>query len=358
MTRTCRWGIMATGLIADTFVKDLATAGLPVAAAGSRSPGKAEAFAAAHGIPRAHGSYEALAADPDVDVIYIATPHPFHAGCARIALEAGKHVLVEKPFAMNAREARGIAALAEAKGLFAMEAMWTRFLPHMIRLREILAEGTLGTIRSLRADHSQALPEDPGHRLNKMELGGGALLDLGIYPVSFALDVLGMPQEIKAVARFKETGADAEVAAVMRHGSGALSHLICASDTAGPNTAQIIGDKAVLELDAIWYAPCRMRVVAHDGTVLETFDTLPEGRGMQFQALAVQEAILAGRRSSRRSGHRDRRLADILPGEKAGLHLVSPPFPRLGGGPSGATPEGECRGRGRRPSHRAARSGG
>ena len=300
MTRQCRWGIMATGGIADKFVSDLMTAGLPVAAAGSRSGSKAQAFAEAHGIPAAHGSYAALVGDPNVDVVYVATPHPFHLEGARLALEAGKHVLIEKPLAMNAREARELVTLAEAKGLFLMEAMWTRFLPHMVRLREILAEGTLGQIRSLRADHSQALPEDPGHRLNDKALGGGALLDLGIYPVSFAWDVLGAPEEVHAVGRFKETGADAGVEIVMRHDGGALSQMSCASDFAGPNTAQIVGEKAIVEIDAVWYTPSRLRVLSHDGAVLEEFDTRPEGRGMECQALAVQEAVLGGRTSDPR----------------------------------------------------------
>ncbi|MCA1336890.1 Gfo/Idh/MocA family protein [Pseudooceanicola marinus] len=304
MTQTLRWGIMATGLIAETFTKDLATAGLPVTAAGSRSGAKARAFADAHGIPAAHGSYEALVADPNVDVVYVATPHPFHAACTKLALEAGKHVMVEKPIAMNAREAREMAALAEERGLFLMEAMWTRFLPHMTRLNEILEAGTLGRILTLQADHSQRLPDDPNHRLNAMELGGGALLDLGIYPVSFAWDVLGAPKTLRAVARFKETGADAEVAVIATHdtpdGGPALSQLTCASDRTGPNTARIIGDRAILEIEEIWYAPTTLRLLDLDGTVLETFDTRPEGRGMQCQARAVQEAVLSGRTSDPR----------------------------------------------------------
>ncbi|MDF0598558.1 Gfo/Idh/MocA family protein [Psychromarinibacter halotolerans] len=297
MTDQCRWGIMATGLIADLFAADLSLAGLPVAAVGSRSAGKADAFAAKHGIPTAHSSYEDLVADPDVDVIYVATPHPFHVEGAKLALNAGKHVLIEKPFAMNAREAREIVALAEAKNLLVMEAMWTRFLPHMVRLREILSEGTLGEIHSLWADHSQALPDDPNHRLNAMELGGGALLDLGIYPVSFAHDVLGPPAEVQAVARFKDTGADAEVAMVMRHASGALSQLVCTSDYQGSNAARIVGAQAILELDGVWYSPTTFRVRTHAGDEIETCDIPVEGRGMQYQAHAFQDAVQAGKRA-------------------------------------------------------------
>lgn len=297
MTQPLRWGIMATGLIAETFVKDLHVAGLPVVAAGSRDLSRAQAFADRLGLARAHGSYEALVSDPEIDVIYVATPHPFHLDGARLALEAGKHVLVEKPFAMNAAEARQIAALAEARQLFVMEAMWTRFLPHMRRLREILASGRLGRLLSLRADHGQALPSDPGHRLNDLSLGGGALLDLGIYPVSFACEVLGLPEALHAVARFKETGADAAVEVVMRHAGDALSQLSCASDIRGPNTASVVGESGSVEIDATWYAPARLRLRAPDGAVLEEFEAPMQGRGMQYQALALQEAVQAGQRS-------------------------------------------------------------
>ncbi|MCA1337472.1 Gfo/Idh/MocA family protein [Pseudooceanicola marinus] len=294
MTQSCKWGIMATGLIAERFVKDLTLAGLPVTAVGSRSGAKAQTFAQEHGIPSAHGSYEALVADPNVDIIYVATPHPFHLEGARLALEAGKHVMIEKPFAMNAAEAAEITALARARGLFVLEAMWTRFLPHMTRLHEILAAGTIGQVHTLKADHSQDLPDAPEHRLNKMELGGGALLDLGIYPVSFACDILGLPAEAQAVARFRETGADAGVAIILRHENGAISELSCASDFQGPNTATIIGDKGRIELDAIWYAPTRMCVYDSKGELVEEFAAPNEGRGMQHQAIAAAAAISAG----------------------------------------------------------------
>ncbi|WP_245436714.1 Gfo/Idh/MocA family protein, partial [Mesorhizobium tamadayense] len=146
--------------------------------------------------PNAHASYQDLLSDPEVDIIYVATPHPMHAGNALKALTGGKHVLIEKPFTINAREARKVVDLASAKNLVVMEGMWTRFLPHMVRIREIIASGVLGTIYSVIADHTRDLPGDPNHRLNALELGGGALLDLAIYPISFAFDVLGEPEHI------------------------------------------------------------------------------------------------------------------------------------------------------------------
>ncbi|GAA3652345.1 Gfo/Idh/MocA family protein [Microbacterium marinilacus] len=294
-----RWGILATGGIAHAFASDLRTAGLDLAAVGSRSQASADAFAAEFGIARAHGSYEELAADPDIDIVYVSTPHPMHAANARLVLEAGKHALVEKPFTLNRGEAQELADLAREMGLLVMEAMWTRYLPHMVRVREIIESGTLGEVRALFADHTQRLPQDPGHRINAMSLGGGALLDLGIYPVSFAWDILGEPVTVQAAARFGETGADAEVATVMAHASGALSTTISSSRAAGANTAHIVGAEARIDIDRVWYTPTSFTVTAPDGTVLERYESHVEGRGMQYQAIAaegfVAEGLLEGR---------------------------------------------------------------
>lgn len=181
MAGKIRWGILATGWIADLFVKDLLLTGHSVTAVGSRNDESAKRFAKEFGIATAHGSYAALVADPNVDVVYIATPHPHHVAAAKLALNAGKHILVEKPFTINAREAADIVALAKAKNLMVLEAMWTRFLPHMHRIREIIAAGTIGEIRSLIADHTQKLPDDPNHRLNDLALGGRELASNFLY---------------------------------------------------------------------------------------------------------------------------------------------------------------------------------
>jgi predicted dehydrogenase len=295
MTDDLRWGILATGLIARLFTADLLRLGHKVAAIGSRSDQTANRFAAEFGIARAHGSYEALVADPEVDIVYVATPHPLHAANAIAALEAGKHVLVEKPFTLNAAEAQKVADLAERKGLVALEAMWTRFLPHMIRIREIVASGALGEIRSVVADHTQDLPDDPAHRLNSLDLGGGALLDLGIYPISFAWDILGAPQSIQATARFKATGADAEVATLFRHAGDAVSLTLSMSDAAGPNVANVIGTQGRIDIDSVWYKPTNFRVYDHKGNIVENFKSSVQGRGMQFQAAEVERLIKAGK---------------------------------------------------------------
>lgn len=290
-----RWGILATGGIAHAFASDLRTAGRNITAVGSRSRGGAEAFAAEFGIPHAHDSYESLVADPDVDIVYVATPHPMHAENAALALRAGKHALVEKAFTLNRSQAEELRDIAAENGVLVMEAMWTRYLPHMRRIHEILDAGTIGEIRAISADHTQALPTDPAHRLNDLSLGGGALLDLGIYPISFAWDILGEPTSIHAVGRLLDTGADAEVATVMTHASGTVSTTLSSSRGAGANVAQILGTTARIDIDRVWYASTSFTVTAGDGTVLERFVPEHDGRGMQFQALEAERLVAAGR---------------------------------------------------------------
>lgn len=289
-----RWGILGPGGIARAFANDLRTAGLDLVAVGSRSAESAGAFAADFDIARAHGSYEALVSDPEVDIVYIATPHPFHAEQAILALEHGKHVLVEKPFTLTGAEAAAVRDVAVDRGLLAMEAMWTRYLPHMARIREVVASGALGDISALLADHTQRISSDPAHRLNSLELGGGALLDLGVYPISFAWDILGEPLAITASARLGDTGADTEVATVMSHASGALSTSLSASRAVGPNTAHIIGTEARIDIDRVWYNATSFRVVAADETVLEEYASDIRGRGMQYQAIAAEDYLSRG----------------------------------------------------------------
>ena len=293
-----RWGILATGGIAHAFTADLRTAGLDVAAVGSRRSEAACAFAEQYDIPHAHGSYDELVADPDVDIVYVASPHSHHLEHATLALEAGKHVLIEKAVTLDADEARALRDLAAARGLLVMEAMWTRYLPHMVRIREIVAAGTLGEVRIVSADHTQRLPSDPSHRLNALELGGGALLDLGIYPVSFAVDILGPIAIARAVGRLAETGADTEVAIAAEHAGGAVSSLAVSSRAAGPNTAHIVGTEARIDIDRVWYTPTSFRVTAHDGTVIEEYTSEVDGRGMQFEALYAEHLIREGRTDS------------------------------------------------------------
>jgi predicted dehydrogenase len=295
VTQPIRWGILATGWIAGLFASDLKL--LPdaeLAAVGSRTQEAAERFGDEFGVARRHGSYQALVEDPDVDVVYIATPHPGHYETTLAAIEAGKHVLVEKPFTMDADEARRLIDAARARNVFVLEAMWTRFLPHILRVREIVAAGTLGEIVSVTAEHGQYFEPDPNHRIFAPELGGGALLDLGIYPVSFASMVLGTPRTITAVSDPAFTGVDAQTSMILQYEGGAHAILTTTSSAATENAAAINGTLARIEITGTFYVPTSFKVVSRDGEVLETFDAPDPGRGMQHQAAEVHRCLREG----------------------------------------------------------------
>jgi len=294
MTESLRWGILGTGWIAEQFVADILASGFTVAAVGSRSHDSAADFATRFGIATAHGSYEELVADPGIDIVYVATPHPMHAENSTLAVNAGKHVLVEKPFTLNAGEAERLVDLAAEKNIVVLEAMWTRWLPHMVRLREILAAGTIGDVRTVIADHNQKLPSDPKHRINNPELGGGALLDLGIYPVSFAWDVLGEPTTVNAISSPTATGVDRQTAILLGYADGQQAVLHTALDTAGPNSASVIGTEGWIALEGTFYVPTSFTVYNSEGDVVEKFDTAVSERGMQFQAWEAERLVAAG----------------------------------------------------------------
>jgi predicted dehydrogenase len=294
MAHTLRWGILATGLIADLQTADLLRAGLTVTAVGSRTQASADRFGERYGIPHRHGSYEALCADPSVDIIYVATPHPMHVDNAVMALEAGKHVLVEKAFTVNAAEAQRIVAAATAGKRFAMEAMWTRFLPTMVRAMEIVRGGGIGTPRVLIADHNQYLPYDGHERLHEPELGGGAILDLGIYPLSLANRVFGAPARITARGTLTNLGVDELAAIILEYSSGAQSSIHTGFLTPGPNVASIIGDAGRIDIDSVWYTQTSFTHRDQQGAVVERYTETIEGRGMQYQALEVERCIGAG----------------------------------------------------------------
>ena len=280
MAETIGWGILGAGGIAQAFTTDLIANGFTVAAVGSRAQSTADEFAATHGIPNAYGSYEELVADPTVSVVYVATPHPFHAANATLAL--------------NADEARELVALAESKGLVILEAMWTRWLPHMVRLREVIASGLIGDVRTVFADHNQKLPTDPNHRINSPELGGGALLDLGIYPVSFAWDILGEPESISALSSPTATGVDRQTSMVFGYADGQQAILQCALDTRGPNVASVLGTEGWIEIAATFYTPSNFVVYNNDGDVVDGFEQAVVSRGMQYQAWELERRITEG----------------------------------------------------------------
>ena len=282
-----RWGILGTGRIASTFVTDLRLTDSGVAVAvGSRSQGSADRFADEFGIASRHASYESLVADADVDVIYVAVPHPMHHDNAILALRAGKHVLVEKPFTMNAAEAREIVRVARENGLFAMEAMWTRFLPHVAVIRDWLGRGVLGDVVAVTADHGQ-------FRLFAPELGGGALLDLGVYPVSFASMVLGTPSRIVSLSELAFTGVDAQTSMLFGYDSGAQAVLTCTLRAKSPTTAAIVGSDARIEVEGDFYAPTTVTLLPREGDPVRV-ESVQEGRGLHHQADEVARRLDAG----------------------------------------------------------------
>ncbi len=291
---TVRWGVIGTGGIAHSFVRDCTAAGVAFVAVGSRTPERAEAFAAEHGIPRAHGSYAELVADPDVDAVYVATPHSRHAEDALLAIAAGKHVLVEKAFTITAAEARRVVDAARRADVAVSEAMWTRFLPQMRMIRELVAEGRIGRPRLVEATHHQALPTDPHHRLNDPALGGGAILDLGVYPISFAVDVLGVPTAVTAAGTLSDQGVDTQMGVVLTHDGGTQSMLHFGLDLRSPNTASIIGEDGRIDLDDTWYTPTTWRLRDRDGTVVEEYDAREELTGYAHEARAFEAMVTSG----------------------------------------------------------------
>jgi predicted dehydrogenase len=293
-----RWGIIGTGAIAHAFARDLRLGGDGVVVAvGSRSQESAEAFGDEFGVPGRHGSYEALVASPQVDVVYVATPHPTHRDNAMLALEHSKPALVEKAFTMTAAEARELVSVARAKSLFLMEAMWTRFLPHVVAIREILDRKALGEIVCVSADHGQWFARDPASRLFAPELGGGALLDLGVYPVSFASMILGQPSRIEAVITPAFTGVDGETSMLFGYDCGAQAVLSCTSSARTATRASIVGTEARIEVDGDFYAPSAFSLIDREGEVTR-YEFEHEGRGLRHQAAEVARCITEGRTES------------------------------------------------------------
>ncbi len=294
MAGPLRWGILGTGRIARTFARDLGfIAEGVVAAVGSRSSESAESFGDEFGVALRFDSYEALVDSDQVDVIYAATPHPMHFANASLALTHGKPVLVEKAFTMNATEARELVAIARETKLFLMEAMWTWFLPHVVAVRTLIDEGALGDIVAIEADHGQWFAPDPASRLFDPALGGGALLDLGIYPVSFASMVLGTPDRLTALVDPAFSGVDGQVSMLFAYQGGAQAVLTCTSSARTATRACISGTKARIEIDGDFYAPSSFTLITRIGDE-QRFEFPVEGRGLYFQAREVAKCIEEG----------------------------------------------------------------
>ena len=291
------WGILGPGGIAKAFATDLQLLdGHAVAAVGSRTLKNAQEFAKTFG-GTAYGSYEELVADPTVDAIYVATPHPSHKENVITALNAGKPVLCEKPFAVNAHEAREMVAAAEKNGVALMEAMWARYLPHYADVREIIASGVLGQILTVQADHGQRLADRNIPRLVEPSLAGGALLDLGIYPVSFAHMILGNPAKITASAVLTDKGVDAQTSMIFDYADGAQAILTTTMIEQTPCRAVVAGVNGWLEIDRTFYNPTSMRVVLFDGSVRQYPHTYT-GHGLREQAEVFKQLVQSGKNQS------------------------------------------------------------
>lgn len=295
-----RWGVVSTGRIASIVARDLVLhPDAVLQAVSSRSQGNAEEFAAGHGFRRAYGDdagmpgYARLLQDRDVDVVYVATPHASHYAVAKAALEAGKHVLCEKPMTINSIEAASLARLARERNLFLMEAVWTRFLPSFQRATEIVASGELGEIRWMQADLGFPAPYHPDARLWRREDGGGSLMDVGVYLLTWALAVLGPPRSLTASAHLNSDGVDSETAVGLFYDSGAQAQLLTSLSTVCTQSATVSGTKGLLQCNAPLYNPTELTVTLASGKVrVEKFS--PVGNGYTYQLHEVIRCIQQG----------------------------------------------------------------
>ena len=304
MSQEFKWGILGTGGIARAFARDLGFLNNHiVAAVGSRTKKSAEEFSLEFPGCTAYASYEELVADSNIDAIYVATPHPAHVANTILALNAGKPVLCEKPFAVNASEARQMVEASINNNVALLEAMWMRFLPHIFEVRKILASGVLGEIISLTADHGQRLADQGIPRLIEPSLAGGALLDLGIYPVSFAHMVLGVPENIQAAAVMTDKGVDASTSMLFTYASGAQAILTTTMIAQTPCRAVIAGLNGWLEIDRTFYNPAGMRVHLYDGTTTE-YPSKYQGHGLREQAIEFEKIVRSGRYESEHLTHK------------------------------------------------------
>jgi predicted dehydrogenase len=293
-----RWGVVGSGWIAERYIRSLQRhTRQQVLAVGSRDGERAAAFAARHCIARSHGSYQELVEDPEVDVVYVATPHTEHLRGARLALEAGKPVLVEKPLGINAVQAAEIADLAASRGLFCMEALWTLFLPKFDVVRQLLETGALGEVRTVLADMGEYFTA--GHRILRADLAGGPLLDLGTYPVALATWVFGSPDRILAAGQPHRAGVNGQASALLSDAAGnqAVLHTTLFSNT--PTTATIAGTAATLTIAGPFYQPGGMVLTSADGQRELSYEEPPVAHdALYFEAAEVARCVASGARES------------------------------------------------------------
>ena len=294
MDKLIKWAVLGTGNISHAFATALMeTPGAALVAVGSRSIAGAAKFGAEFGAPRSYGSYEELCSADGIDIVYIGTPHVMHADNAMLALNGGKAVLCEKPFAMNRQESQRVVALAREKKLFLMEAMWTRFMPALAELRRIVASGEIGVPRQLHADFGFLAPTDPAHRVNNPLLGGGALLDLGIYPLSIASAILGPVSRVQALAEMSATGVDAQTGFTLLHAGGGVSICSCSMLARTANELTVSGSLGRVRMDAMFHRSPSVTVTLAGGQT-RTIATPYLGNGYVHEALEAGRCLRAG----------------------------------------------------------------
>jgi predicted dehydrogenase len=293
MTEPVRWGILGTGKIARAFATALQDVpGAVLAGVASRSIDKAEAFAAEFRAA-AFGSYGALAEADGIDLVYVATPHPQHAGNALLALGAGKGVLVEKPFTMNRFEAEQVVALARSRRLFLMEAMWTRFMPALAEVKRLIAAGEIGSVHQVVADFGFTATFGPEHRVFNPALGGGALLDLGIYPLSIAASLLGPVREVQAQAEMGPTGVDVQTAFTLKHEGGGMSVCTCSFQARTPGELTVSGSRGHIRMNTMFHRARSITVALEEGGT-RTIETPYLGNGYVHEAIEAQRCFMEG----------------------------------------------------------------
>lgn len=298
MENKIRWGILAPGTIANQFVKGLKhLEDADVVAVGSRSLERAKVFADKYDIKKAYGSYEELVNDPDVDVIYVATPHPAHKKCALLCLKAGKAVLCEKPVTVNYSQAKEVIDYARKSKIFFMEAMWTRFLPVTLKVKELLSQGVIGDIRILKADFGFRTDWNPEGRLLNPELGGGALLDVGIYLCSYASMIYGVqPTEIKSIAHIGTTGVDEQFSMLFGYKEGKMAQLTGAVRTKTTEDVWIFGTEGYIHLPDFWHGKSLELCV--EGKEIEHYEIPYEATGYNYEASEVMNCLRTGKLES------------------------------------------------------------
>lgn len=303
MAKNCNWGIIAPGKIAGKFANDLQLVpGAKLHAVASRSLDRARTFAQHYQAPNCYGSYEELMHCPDLDIVYIASPHPWHHEHTLLCLNNGIPVLCEKPFAMNSQQLAQMLALAAEKKVFLMEALWTRFLPSIQKMLELVKSGAIGELKSVKADFCFAGTYNPSSRLYNLELGGGSLLDIGIYPVFLSLLLLGRPEEIQATARLAPTGADEECGMLFRYAGGQIAHLHSSFNYWSKTEAYIYGTEGVIQLHTRWHESKSMTIYKKDADPQEIhFDY--EGKGYRFEAAEAMACLERGALESKLLPH-------------------------------------------------------